>query len=296
MSQSTAEATRPADQHQAGQAALVALVPALLREAWPLLDLHNLQSTMPQFTAAVRAIVARYGQASAAGALEYYRAERQAQHVPGRAPMQLAPTPADSVIESAVSWATSDLYGPVSTETTTAAQTALDEAVTQLVLDQGRDTIIGAVRQDKYAKGWARVTEPGACSFCVMLALRAGAGFLYHKKSAAEFLSHDHCRCHVEPVWNAYEPSAHLRQMQKVWADATKGRYGADARAAFRQALEGRPVVGKSGPLPKPVTLPRSTLTRAQAERQLQILQGLKDSPYRTAQMARLQKLLAASK
>ena len=292
MSQPTVEATRPADQHQAGQAALVALIPAVLAQAWPLLDLHNLQATLPQFEAAVRAIVARYGQAAAAGALDYYRAERLAQHVPGRAPLQLAPPPADSVIEDAVSWATSDLYGPVTTETTDAAKALLDESVTQLVLDQGRDTIISAVRSDKYAKGWARVTEPGACSFCVMLALRAGAGFLYHKKSAAEFQAHDNCRCSVEPVWNAYEPSAHLRQMQKVWVDSTKGRSGADARAAFRQALEGRPIVGKSGPLKKVATLPRSTMTRAQAEKQLAALQGMKDSPYRTKQMARLERLL----
>lgn len=294
MSQPTAEATRPADQHQAGQAALVAVIPAVLANAWPLLDLHNLKATLPQFEAAVRAVVARYGKASAAAALAFYRAERQAQNVPGRAPTVLAPTPADAVVESAVSWATSDLYGPVSTETTAAAKTLLEESVTQLVLDQGRDTIIDAVRHDKYAKGWARVTEPGACSFCVMLALRAGAGFLYHKKSAAEFQAHDHCRCHVEPVWNAYEPSARMRDMQRVWVESTKGRSGADARAAFRQALEGRPVTGLSGPLPSVETLPHSTLTRAQAELQLKIVRGLKDSEYRTKQIARLEKLLAA--
>jgi len=292
MSQSTVEATRPADQHQAGQAALVALIPALLLQAWPLLDLHNLQATLPRFEAAVRAIVARYGQASAAGALDYYKAERVAAGVPGRPSLKLAPSPADSVIADAVSWATTDLYGPVTTETTDAAMARLDESVSQLVLDQGRDTIISAVRQDKYAKGWARVTEPGACSFCVMLALRAGVGLLYYKKSTADFQVHDNCRCHAEPVFNAYEPSARMREAQKTWADSTKGRYGADARAAFRQAIEGRPIVGKSGPLKKVATLPKSTMTRAQAELQLGILQGLKDSPYRTSQMARLTKLL----
>jgi len=74
------------------------LIPDLLREAWPLLDLHNLQATMPQFVAAVRAIVQRYGQASAAGALAYYKTERAAASVPGRpspkmAPSQGAPVP-----------------------------------------------------------------------------------------------------------------------------------------------------------------------------------------------------------
>ena len=236
--------SQQAAEHQTGQAALVALIPALLREAWPLLDLHNLQATMPQFTAAVRAIVQRYGQASAAGALAYYQQERRAASVPGRGVSKLAPSPADSVIESAVSWATTDLYGPVTAETTDAAMARLDESVSQMVLDQGRDTIIGAVQQDKAAKGWARVTEPGACSFCIMLALRAGAGLLYKRESSANFQSHTNCRCHAEPVFTAYEPSAHMRDMQTLWADSTKGRSGNDARNAFRQAVEGRPITG----------------------------------------------------
>ena len=255
MPQPTVEAPpRPADEHQVGQAALVSLIPALLREAWPLLDLHNLQATMPQFTAAVRAIIQRYGQASAAAALTYYQAERHAASVPGRPSLKLAPSPADSVIESAVSWATTDLYGPVTTETTTAVMTQLDGAVQNLVLDQGRDTIIGAVRQDKEAKGWARVTSPGACSFCVMLALRSGAGFLYTSKQSANFRAHTPnadgsgglCQCHAEPVFTAYEPSARMREMQALWKDSTRGRSGNDARNAFRQALEGRPVTGSA--------------------------------------------------
>ena len=101
------------------------------------------------------------------------------------------------------------------------------------------------------------------------------------------------CRCHAEPVFTAYEPSARMREAQATWAQATKGRYGADARAAFRQALEGRPVTGTTGPLKKKTaTLGKSSMTRAQAEHQLAILQGLKESEYRTTQMARLNKLL----
>ena len=207
---------------------------------------------MPQFTAAVRAIVRRYGRASAAGALAYYQQERRAASVPGRPVSKLAPTPADSVIESAVSWATTDLYGPATPEAETKALQLLDGAVQNLVLNQGRDTIIGAVRQDKYAKGWARVTSPGACSFCIMLALRAGAGFLYRSKQSADFRAHTPnangsgglCQCHAEPVFTAYEPSAHMRDMQQLWTDSTKGRSGNDARNAFRQAVEGRPITG----------------------------------------------------
>ncbi len=295
MSQpATAEAPTAAEQHQAGQAALVALIPTVLAQAWPLLDLHDIQGTLPQFTAAVRSIVQRYGQASAAAALSYYKRERSAAGVPGRPSLKLAPSPAESMIESAVQWAVTDLYGPVTTDTTTAARDKLDESMSQLVLDQGRRTILDAVRQDREAKGWARVTEPGACSFCTMLALRAGAGLLYSKKSSADFQSHDNCRCHAEPVFTAYEPSARMREMQRIWRESTQGRSGKDAQVAFRQALEGRKVTGTTGEkpaLPKP-----GALTRAQAEHQLSVIRGLKDSEYRTKQIARLERLLATAK
>jgi hypothetical protein len=261
---------------------------------------------MPLFTAAVRAIVARYGQASAAGALAYYKAERAAANVPGRPSLKMAPTPADSVIESAVSWATTDLYGPVTSDTTAAAMTRLDESVSQLVLDQGRDTIIGAVQQDKYARAWVRVTSPGACSFCQMLALRGavyrdaraagkgskGASGVKFAGGGLDFKVHDNCRCHAEPVFNAYEPSARMREMQALWKSSTKGESGNDARNAFRQAMEGRPVTGTTGGKKAKVLLGKSSMDRPQIEFLLKQAQGMKDSPWRTKQIARLTKLL----
>jgi hypothetical protein len=116
----------------------------------------------------------------------------------------------------------------------------VSEAAAQLVLDQGRDTIIENALRDPKAKGWVRVTEPGACSFCLMLAIRGGMGVLYKAENTADFKAHDNCRCHAEPVFNAYEPSHVLRQAQAVWVKSTKGLSGNDARIAFRQAVEGR--------------------------------------------------------
>ena len=294
---------RLADEHQAQQAALVSLIPALLRQAWPLLDLHDLKATMPAFTAAVRSIVQKYGRASAAGALDYYRHERQAASVLGRPSLKLAPSPADAVIEQAVSWATTDLYGPITPEAETNALARLDGAAQRLVLDQGRDTIIDAVRHDRTAKGWARVTSPGACSFCIMLALRAGDGFLYTSRESGNFRAHTPdgkhggglCQCGVTPVFTAYEPPARMREMAALWKDSTKGRSGKDARNAFRQAVEGRPVTGTTGkPTAKPkVTIGKSSMDRAQAQFLLDQAKGLPDSPWRTGQIARLSKLLA---
>jgi hypothetical protein len=284
-----------AEEHQAGQEALVSLIPAVLREAWPLLDVHNLKATMPQFLAAVKAIVARYGSASAAGALDYYRRERLAAGVRSPASLRIAPSPADDVIEKAIGWATSDLYGPVTDESLASAQEKVGEAVTQLVLDRGRDTIIDNALNDKAAKGWARVTEVGACSFCIMLALRAGNGMLYTSKRSADFSAHDNCRCHAEPVFTAYEPSHRMRELQRVWDDSTEGRSGHDARVAFRQAVEGRPVTGAKGK-PKGQAKHLHEMSRSQIEHQIALTEGLKDSEWRTGQLARLRKALRTAK
>lgn len=232
-----------AESHQAGQEALAALTAGVLLSAWELLDLHDLTGTLPAFTAAVRAIIARYGSASGAAAVDYYRAARAAQ-VPGRASVRVAAGPTEAAVQDAVRGAVSPLYGPVATDTTTAARDAVDATVQRLVLNQGRDTIIDNVEADPAAKGWARVTEVGACSFCIMLALRAGAGLLYKTERSGAFQAHDHCACHVEPVFTAHEPSHRMRTMQQLWESSTKGRSGHDARVAFRQAVEGRPVTG----------------------------------------------------
>lgn len=292
-----------AEEHQAGQEALVSLIPAVLREAWPLLDVHNLKATMPQFLAAVKAIVARYGSASAAGALNYYRRERLAAGVRSPASLRIAPSPADDVIEKAIGWATSDLYGPVTPESEEKAFQTVASQVTQLVLDQGRDTIIDNALNDKSAKGWARVTEVGACSFCIMLALRAGNGMLYDSKRSASFLAHTKqpdgsggdCRCHAEPVFTSFEPSHRMRQMQRVWDDSTAGRSGHDARVAFRQAVEGRPVTGAKGK-PKGQAKHLHEMSRSQIEHQIALTEGLKASEWRTGQLARLRKALRTAK
>lgn len=312
-----------AEQHQAGQEALVSLIPAVLREAWPLLDVHDIKGTLPNFVAAVRAIVQRYGSASAFASLNSYRAQRSAAGIVGSAPsLTIAPLPAEKVIEDAVGWATADLYGPVTADTVQAAQDRLSESVSQLVLDQGRTTVIDAVRKDTAAKGWVRVTEQGACSFCIMLALR---GAQYHRDSFDEsnvkfkdhaviaelrrdgidlggkgdFKAHNNCRCHVEPIFTAYEPSARMREMDRLWKDSTKGRTGKDARVAFRQAVEGRPVTGSSGKKPsKPKShnpaAPKGleSMSAEQLRHQIALTEGLKDSAWRTQQLTRLRKAL----
>lgn len=300
-----------AQTHQIGQSALASMIPAIVDQAWPLLDPHDLKGTLPKFIAAVQAVVQRYGLASASAALTYYRQERAAQGVtssPG--PLRVAESPSGAAVEDAVRGAVSNLYGPVTPESEAKARDAVAQAAQQLVLDQGRMTIAGAVGRDRAAKGWVRVTEVGACWFCTMLALRGGAGMLYNSRSSfrgsnarfkgsGEFKVHDNCHCTMQPVFTAYEPPARLREAQQRYNDATKGRIGHDSQVAFRQAWEGRPVTGTTGPRDSNGKLllapPSKKSTANQLRAQIKDTQSRPDSEWRRKRLKRLNDLLSAA-
>lgn len=312
MATQQAQPTTPAEGHAQGQAALTGLVPVLLAQAWPLLDVHDLKGTLPRFQTVVEAIVRRYGQASAAAALDFYQRERISAGVPGRPVLRTVDPVASDAIESAIRWATSDLWGakpanlpPGAPAPVQVAQDRLDAAAEQLVLQHGRQQVMSAAQQDREAKGWARVPEPGACSFCLMLATR---GAVYKSQAAMkrtsarfegggyDFKVHDHCRCHVEPVFTHYEPPASVREAQRLWEQATAGRSGHDARVAFRQAVEGRPVTGAKGSKgAKKSATAKPAMTRAQIEHQIALTEGLKDSAWKTQQLRHLRSLLKGS-
>jgi hypothetical protein len=229
-----------ADTHQAGQEALAGLAVKQVQDVWSLLDIHNLSGTSPQLMQILHAVITRYGSASSAAALDYYRQLRADQVQGRRVALKVAPPIPVSKVDALVQPALTPLYGPVDPAKTAAAQDATAAVVEQLVLDQGRDTILDNVARDPAAKGWARTTEVGACSFCIMLALRAGQGLLYRSAKVGGFQAHNNCRCNIEPVFTSLEPSHRMRTMQGLWASSTKGLSGEDARRAFRQAVEHR--------------------------------------------------------
>jgi hypothetical protein len=87
-----------------------------------------------------------------------------------------------------------------------------------------------------------------------------------------------------------------MREMERLWKDSTKGRSGKDARVAFRQAVEGRTVTGTSGTA-KPNRNPSAPkglehLSPDELRHQIALTEGLKDSAWRTQQLARLRKAL----
>jgi hypothetical protein len=244
--------------HQAGQAILADdLAGAITANAWPQLDPHNIRGTLPRLVAMVMALIHRYGSASSAHAAAYYRAARADAGIPGRVTIRPAALPSTEQVAKSLSWATSGLYGSVTPDTEQAALTNVEGLTTSLALNMGRETLIGAVKDDRQAKGWARVPEPGACSFCLLLATRgavykskasagANARSVHHKTragqefaGAGEFKVHDHCRCHVEPTFSDhYEPTAQVRQAMDLYAATPYGSSPKEARNNFRVALK----------------------------------------------------------
>lgn len=231
---------------QAAQSGLVSAMLTPLGTAWLYLDVSQMARTLPDFTARIAALVHRFAPASATLAAMFYREQRRAAGITAPFTPRPADPPPLEQIGKTVSWATRDLW-TIGTDTqpaseqqmVAAAQTQLAGAIDKLVLDTGRNTIIDNVTADPKAKAWARVPEPGCCYFCAMLAIR---GAVYGSEQSADFKTHDHCRCQPEPVFNAYEPTAQIRQWQALWADSTAGVHGMkNMQKAWRAAFETAP-------------------------------------------------------
>lgn len=116
----------------------------------------------------------------------------------------------------------------------------VDALATQLALDAGSREIFAAIDNDPEPTRYARITRPGACSFCLMLAAR---GAVFRSEESSSFRAHTYpglCRCDIEPVWNvnAYEPPAHIRAAQSLYAESTADSMSpAEKRNAFRRAV-----------------------------------------------------------
>ena len=216
-----------AESSQASQALIAAEAARLAAKIWPNIDVHDLRASIPQIRLTTAAAIRRYAPAAVTDALRFYRRERAAAGIAGSPRFQLPKQAPLEQIGKSVNWAAQPLWGESDLQT---AEKRLESVVERLVLNAGRDAIVAAVEQDREAKAWARVPEPDACYFCAVLATR---GAVYKTAHAAgdDNAYHDHCRCHVEPVFVAYEPTARIRQWQAEYrrlADENGGSLSLD--------------------------------------------------------------------
>jgi hypothetical protein len=167
----------------------------------------------------VPALVAEYGDVAATVAADWYDELRAAEGVGGSFRAPLASAVADEQVKARLGFATR-ADGPLWAGQADTLTAFLGMMSNEYALQPGRDTVMEAAHADKVA--YARVPEPGACKFCLMLASR---GFVYSKSTVGDAKKfHGKCRCNVLPSWDetrarveyGYDPTALYDQYRAI--------------------------------------------------------------------------------
>lgn len=236
-----------ADRYRAAQVGLTRLLVRDMRGLRRLIMPSRLRESVPDWLAAMNAVVAQYARTSSALAADFYDAQREAAGVPGPFTVPVADPPPDEQTEASLRWATKDLWprDPEDPATTAAQREPIDVRLAQaekkaeqvaqkLVTDTGRGTVQEAVRQDRQATAWARSAARGACAFCKLLASRGAV----YKRETAVFRAHDGCHCGVIPVFKGqrFELSDHAREWERIYREFA-APHSRDQLRRFRLAL-----------------------------------------------------------
>lgn len=159
----------------------------------------------------VPALISEYGDVAASVAADWYDELRAAEGVAGSFRAPLAPLLPDEQVKDRLGYATR-ASGPLWLGDSATLAGFLSLMVNEYALQPGRDTVMQAAHKDNAA--YARIPEPGACKFCLMLSSR---GFVYSKSTAGDSKKfHGKCRCNAMPVWDetrarveyGYDPDA----------------------------------------------------------------------------------------
>lgn len=239
---STTEGAALTEESRRRQNALRAMTTRQVIQLWPAFTLDDIDASWSRVQPALVGLIQRNRALSASIGQSYYPAFRAAEGVSGPLP-QLGVLD-DAWRREAVAGLT--LNGPIATKKLIAANAPnpLDVALvrvigttSRLVLDGGRDVVQEYVLRDERALGYARVTGGNPCAFCAMLASRGPV----YKEDTVNFASHDHCQCFSEAVFRRGQPWPwRSREFRQMWNETTEGLSGAEARNAFRRAIEGR--------------------------------------------------------
>lgn len=186
--------------HRRQQLALRKIVRADTARSWSLLDYDNLEGSFPQFAAAILTSVSTRRTTSYGLAVAYLRAFRRTNGLTGTfptpRPVLARPEFTDAV--RATSLASIKNATARGTERDVAMSNGLvllGGAMTRLVLNAGRDTVIQSVKADPDGRGFVRVLGGGGCDYC-----RERAGIAVNDADDV-FESHGGCGCTAEPVY-----------------------------------------------------------------------------------------------
>jgi hypothetical protein len=186
--------------HRRQQLALRRSTVAQVEALWPALDWADLDRSFPGFAAEVLALVSKNRRTSTGLAAGYLRAFRVASGLSGdvRIVMPQMPTEQFTTSLRVTSLVAAKKAATAGSPADVAMRNALTQttgAMSRLVLNAGRDTVLGSIKADPKARGWERVLGGGGCDFCQML-----AGRVYPTDNAG-FDAHDHCGCTAEPAY-----------------------------------------------------------------------------------------------
>lgn len=245
MATTVSDSSDDADRYRAAQVGLTRLLVRDVRGLRRLILPSRLRESVPDWLAAMNAIVAQYARTSAAVAADFYDAQREAAGVPSPFTVPVADPPPDGQTEASLRWATKDLWPRDPGEATPAqlqpmdvrlaqAEKKAEQVAQKLVTDTGRGTVREAVRQDRQATAWARAAARGACAFCKLLAARGAV----YKRDTADFRAHDGCHCGVVPVFKGqrFELSDHAKEWERIYREFAAPHSG-DQLRLFRRAL-----------------------------------------------------------
>jgi len=232
-----------AEQYRAAQARLAARVTRDVLRLW--LDSYQPRSpnVWEALIAALVALISSFRRESTRLATNYYLESRAEARVPGLFVPSPAPEAPREWIETTAQIAGARTYGRSLSadlpehQARQNAGVALAGSMERIVLDAGRQTILGAVDEDREAIGWARIGDANPCAFCAMLISRGPV----YSEATAKFQSHPHCACVAAPVWSRDEAwLGHSRDLYEQWRRVTAGYSGAEARRVWRRYWEGR--------------------------------------------------------
>jgi hypothetical protein len=237
----TVEGSQLSEQHRRDQVQLGGLIVVQILQMWAAFDVRNIDESWSRLEPAIMAVVDAGRRTSEDITQAYFRRFRAAEGVTGSAPTDLR------VLQDWRTAATVSLRvtGPVTAKRLVqdhapdpagVALVRLSGAAMRIVENGGRDLLGNAIRRDKRAVGYQRVTAGKPCAFCAMVASR-GPVFKSDRRSSAGFQAHDHCGCHAEPVYDRKTRwSGNSRRWQRLYKEST---YGAvDPAKAFRHAYE----------------------------------------------------------
>ena len=158
------------------------------------LDLGNPKRSRDVLLREVPQLTSVYGEQTAVLAADWYDELRYLEGVPGRYRASMAEPFPEAFVKKRIRYGAGHLFTPTPEQ----MLPFLLDAVQEYVLQPGRDTIQRAAVNDPQAAGWQRVTSPGACDFCRMLAGRGGV----FKRATATFAAHGNCNCSAAPSWD----------------------------------------------------------------------------------------------